>query len=207
MTQTTHIYLRVSTEAQDVANQMVGINAYLKTGPNTTIRTWQDTESGKTPWKDRKLGEIIRLANHGDILLVSEISRLARSTLQVLEILKYAADRGIIVHAVKSNLTMDGSMQSTIVATMLGLAAEIEREFISARTKESLARRKDAGLPMGRPCGIQKRLPLDAQADNIDKWHAAGLGKRSIAKLLGCAPATLYLWIGRNRPDWVTKNG
>jgi len=69
----------------------------------------------------------------------------------VLEILEFAAKNSISIHIAKNNIVMDGSMQSTITATILGLAAQIEREFISTRTKESLQKLKQEGVKLGRP--------------------------------------------------------
>lgn len=207
MTSTQHqarIYLRVSTDSQDAQNQKQGITAYLEKIGNPPATIYEDTASGKTNWRQRQIADILQFSETGDLLIVAEISRLARSTLQVLEILTLAAERGLIVHIVKSNLIMDGSIQSKIIATVLGLAAEIEREFIAARTTEALARRREKGLPMGRPPGEQKTLKLDAIADSLDKWHALKLGWASVAKLAGCSRSTLYAWAARRRPDWLS---
>jgi DNA invertase Pin-like site-specific DNA recombinase len=203
---TAHIYLRVSTDTQDAANQMQGISAYLEKlgAQQTTI--CEDTASGKTNWRERQIFGILQTAERGDLIIVAEISRLARSTIQVLEILASAAEKGLIVHIVKSNLIMDGSMQSKIIATILGLAAEIEREFIAARTSEALARRKANGLPMGRPKGEAKTLKLDELTDKIEKWHELGIGWASVAKLAGCSRSTLYAWAARRKPQWLAKN-
>ena len=95
------------------------------------------------------------------MLVAAEVSRLARSTLQVLELLQAAAERGVTVHIAKNRMVLDQSLPATITATILGLAAQIEREFISARTKEALERRKTAGLPLGRPKGRATKLMLD----------------------------------------------
>lgn len=199
-----YVYLRVSTDQQDEENQHRGITAYLEKLGARQVITYRDTASGKIPWRERKIATIINAASPGQLLVVAEISRLARSTLQVLEILTAAANAGIIVHVVKSNLIMDGTMQSKIIATVLGLAAEIEREFIAARTTEALSRRREKGLPMGRPKGEAKTLRLDAIADNLDKWHALKLGWSSVAKLAGCSRSTLYAWAARRRPDWIS---
>ena len=134
----------------------------------------------------------------GDFLVVSEISRLARSTLQVLEILEMAAKKEIQVYIVKNNMIMDGSMQATISATVLGLAAQIEREFISERTREALARRKKDGLSVGRPKGPATKVKLDDYRNEIRSYLKKGINKRSIAKLLGCSPTTLYAWLKRS---------
>jgi Resolvase, N terminal domain len=102
-------------------------------GTNELVRT----RGGKTPHRD---GTARR---HRD---VPRVSRMARSTLQVLEMLEHCARCGITVHVAKQKMVLDGSMQSHITATVLGLAAEIEREFISLRTSEAMARRKAQGL-------------------------------------------------------------
>jgi DNA invertase Pin-like site-specific DNA recombinase len=134
----------------------------------------------------------------GDLVIFAEISRMARSTLQVLEMLECCMRRGISVHIAKQQMILDGSMPSRIAATVLGLAAEIEREFISLRTTEALAKRKAEGKPLGRPKGRKSTsLKLDASEALIQIYLAKGISKRSIAKLLDCSPSTLYDWLER----------
>jgi len=124
----------------------------------------------------------------------------ARSTLQVLEMLEHCMARRVTVHIAKQQMVLNGSMQSRIAATVLGLAAEIEREFISLRTTEALAKRKAAGQPLGRPKGSQApRVKLDAKADEIRRYLTIGLSKRAIAKLVQCSPTTLYDWLERRQ--------
>ena len=196
-------YLRVSTDAQDVANQKLGVLEYCAQQGFGAPVLVEDTASGKTDWQKRKIGELLTTMPTGSVLVAAEITRLARSTLQVLEMFKVAVERGVSVHIVKSRLILDGSLSSKITATILALAGEIEREFIAARTKEALRRRKESGLPMGRPAGPAERLALDDKADEIDKYLALGLNKRAIAKLCGCSPTTLYDWLKRRRPGMV----
>lgn len=88
--------------------------------------------SGKISWRDRKIGEILHKSQKGDVIVVVEVSRSGRSALQVLEILEFAANHEVSVHIAKNRFVMDGSMQATIIANILGLAAHIEREFISS---------------------------------------------------------------------------
>lgn len=204
---TIRAYLRVSTDAQDTANQKLGVLEYIVKQGWRAPAIVEDTASGKTPWRERGIGALLDTATSGDIIVVAEISRLARSTLQVLEILHEAAAKGLAVHIVKSNMVMDGSLQSKITATILGLAAEIEREFIVSRTTEALRKRKEAGLPMGRPVGQAEKLALDEKAAEIDGYLKIRLNKRAIAKLVGCAPGTLYDWLDRRRPSWRKRNG
>lgn len=93
----------------------------------------------------------------GDVVLFAEVSRMARSVLQILEILAYCAEHEIMVHIVKQNMVFDDSLNSRITATVLRLAAEIEREFISMRTKEARAKRKAESMILGRPKGKAKK--------------------------------------------------
>lgn len=92
----------------------------------------------------------------GDVLIVSELSRLGRSMLECMEILSLASGKGIQVYAVKGNWRLDQSLQSTIVAMVFSMAAEIERELISQRTKEALRFKKAQGMTLGRPKGPGK---------------------------------------------------
>jgi len=164
---TNFAYLRVSTDHQDAKNQKLGVLDYCNTRGLNGLKFIEDTISGKTPWRERKIGDILEKAEKGDVIIASEVSRLGRSTLQVLEILEEAASKGVSVHITKNNIILDGSMQATITATVLGLAAQIEREFISARTKEALSKRKQEGMKLGRPKGEANILKLDAFHDEI----------------------------------------
>jgi DNA invertase Pin-like site-specific DNA recombinase len=192
-------YLRVSSDSQDTQNQKFGLLEYCHHHHIAPVQFVEDTASGKTSWRERKIGHILEKATKGDLIIVSEISRLGRSTLQVLEILELAARKEISVHIAKNRILMDGSMQATITATILGLAAQIEREFISTRTKEALAKRKDEGIKLGRPKGQAQLLKLDHHRDEIIAYLKKGINKRAIAKLIECAPSTLYLWLDRRK--------
>lgn len=126
---------------------------------------------------------------------------MARSTLQILEILEHCAEQEFEVHIVKQNMVFDDSLNSKITATVLGLAAEIERDFISMRTKEALAKRKSEGVVLGRPKGKAKKLKLDKKSAEIKKYLEMGISKAAICKLVGCAPSTLYKWLDRRNSN------
>jgi DNA invertase Pin-like site-specific DNA recombinase len=196
---TTYAYLRVSTDEQDVDNQRYGLFLYANIHGLGPLQFVEDTAPGRLAWRDRAVGRLLTETVHaGDAVLFAEISRMARSTLQVLEMLEHCMMHGVSVHIAKQQLVLDGSIQSRITATVLGLTAEIEREMISLRTTEALAKRKAAGLPLGRPRGTPAaRMKLDAQEGEIRRYLAKGISKRSIAKLVDCAPSTLYDWLAR----------
>lgn len=192
-------YLRISTSDQDINNQKLGILDYCNQRALVPLTLVEDTVSGKLSWRERGIGKIMEQSQKGDIVVVAEVSRLGRSTLQVLEILQDAAQKQVSIHIVKNHLVMDGSLQATITATILGLAAQIEREFLSLRTKEALTKRKAEGIKLGRPAGPSHSLKLDTYREEIEKYLAKGINKRSIAKLVDCAPGTLYLWLKRQK--------
>lgn len=209
---TVYAYLRVSTDAQDVENQKHGILEYANKKDLGKIVFIEDTASGKKAWTDRKLGELVNdTSASGDTILFAEFSRIGRSTLQVLEVLKAGMNKELQIHIAKDGVVMDDSIQSTIYATVLGLAAEIEREFIALRTKESIARRKqeleekgyfinakgEKVTSLGRPKGRASTTKLDAKEKEIRGYIDKGVAKRSIAKIVECSPGTLYSWMKR----------
>ena len=196
-----YAYLRVSTDRQDLDNQRYGLLDYAHQHSLAPLHFVEDAASGRLAWRDRAIGTLLtETTQAGDVVLFAEISRMARSTLQVLDILEQCMTRSVSVHIAKQQMVLDGSMQSRIAATVLGLAAEIEREFISLRTTEALAKRKAAGQPLGRPKGSRApRVKLDEKADDIRRYLAIGLSKRAIAKLVECSPTTLYDWLARRK--------
>ena len=193
-------YLHVSTDAQDVANQRHCVVRYCADKKLSAPIFIEDTASGRTDWRARPLGQLITRASAGDVIVVAEVSRLASSTLHVLEIGRECLERGVVLHVAKNGIVFDDTLQSNIVATVLGLVAEIERDFISARANEALAKRKSEGVKLGRPTGSARKLRLDAYAGRIDDYLAKKVEKRAIAKLLNVSPNTLYSWLNVRRP-------
>ncbi len=141
---------------------------------------------GNKKWRQRKLGALV------EGIVFAEVRRIARSTLQVLEV---CMENKINVYIAKQNLQLDGSMQSRITATVLGLAAEIERKFISMRTKEAIAARKKNGMVLGRlKCHVEK-LKLDVKREQIEKYLKLGI--RPTEKLIDEALSTLREYMKR----------
>lgn len=191
-------YLRVSTDKQDTENQLFGIQKFAAEKNWMISQTIHDTASGAVSWRERKLAQAISELKAGDNLLVAEMSRLGRSTIDVLEVMKEATTRGINLYIVKQGLALDGSAMSKLIATMLAVFSELERDLIRSRTKEALARRRAEGLSLGRPKGKATKTKLDDQAEKIRDYINKGINKRDIARLIDCAPNTLYSWLERN---------
>jgi DNA invertase Pin-like site-specific DNA recombinase len=128
--------------------------------------------------------------NADDNLIVSELSRLVRSMLECMEILSIATQKTINIYTVKGNWQLDGSIQSKIIAMAFAMAAEIERDLISQRTKEALAARKRAGKPLGRPQGSGKSK-LDNHRPEIEGLLKNGSTQKYIAERYDTTEANL----------------
>lgn len=195
-----YAYIRVSTDAQDLNNQRHGVILYAQQHGLEPLTFFDDTAGGTKDWQKREIGRLLRdVAQKGDVILTAEFSRLGRSTLQVMLILEEAAKRGVTIHIVKNGLVMDGSLNARMMALAFGMAAEIEREFISRRTTEALARRKAEGKRLGRPPGaVSAEKKLDKHKDTILDLLGKGVQKTAIAKIVDSTPDTLYRWMEEN---------
>ena len=183
-------YLRVSTTDQDLQKNKADILHLANEKGLGKVHWVEETVSGRVSWKKRKTAEIIDELGDGDILIVSELSRLGRSMLECMEILSIASEKGIHIYAVKGNWQLDDSIQSKIIAMAFSMAAEIERDLISQRTKEALAARRRAGKPLGRPRGPGKSK-LDQYRPEIEALLANGSTQKFIANRYGTTEANL----------------
>ncbi|MFK7826247.1 MAG: recombinase family protein [Oligoflexales bacterium] len=156
-------YIRVSTIDQDLAKNRADILELANQKRLGHVDFIEEVVSGKISWKKRKIATVLEQLKKEDAIIVSELSRLGRSMLECMEILSIATQKQISIYAVKGNWTLDSSLQSKIIAVAFSMAAEIERELISSRTKEALRARKVAGKKLGRPKGPGK--------SKLDKYY------------------------------------
>ncbi len=191
-------YLRVSTDEQDLEKNKAAILLLANEKRLSHVEWLDEKVSGTKDWKKRKLGEVMSTLKSGDTIIVSELSRLGRSTLQILEVMKEAKEKGIAVHAVKGGWTLNGTMESKIVLQVLAMVSEIERDLISARTKEALKALKASGVKLGRPKGPGKSK-LDAYREEIIALLKNGSTKTFVAKRYGSTPENLWNWMQKNK--------
>ena len=191
-------YLRVSTIHQDTEKNKADILTFANDKKFGHVEFIEEIVSGKKSWKERKIKNIIDDLGSGDRLIVPELSRLGRSMLEIMEILSVSKNKEICIYALKGNWELNGTIQSKLIAMCFSMAAEIERDLISSRTKEALKARKAAGVRLGRPPGPGKSK-LDPYGEEIIALLKNGSTKTWVAKRYGCTLPNLYNWLKKNK--------
>ena len=191
-------YIRVSTDKQTYAHQRFEIEQYAK-NYGLYIDDWVEEKiSSRKALKNRKLGALLETLQENDILITCEISRLGRSLLEVMRILETCLNKNCQVWTLKENYRLGNDIQSKVLAFAFSLAAEIERNLISQRTKSSLANLKASGKKLGRPFSAEsKKLKLSKNAKKVRNLLEKGISKSQIARILGVQRSTLRHFIYR----------
>ena len=199
-------YIRVSTDKQTTENQRFEITKYaeLKQLP---IGSWiEETISATKKLQDRKLGGLLNQMVKGDILIVSELSRLGRNLMQIMSILNRCMETEIQVFTIKENYELGNNINSKVLAFAFGLSAEIERNLISQRTKEALARKKAEGVILGRPKGSRsKTVKLTGKQEEIKKLLDKKISKSAIGRILGVHRLTVHDFMKNHWDDKIEK--
>ena len=190
-------YIRVSSDKQTVENQRFEINNFCKR-EGLSIDGWiEETISGTKSYTKRQLGTLLKRVQKGDLIISAELSRLGRSLFMIMEILSLCMKKECRVWTIKDNYRLGDDIQSKVLAFAFGLSAEIERNLISQRTKEALARKKAEGVKLGHPKGFRCRLnPKCANRhDWIIKELTKGTEKIAIAKRLKVSKTSFYRYL------------
>ncbi|MXV14004.1 master DNA invertase Mpi family serine-type recombinase [Hufsiella ginkgonis] len=193
-------YIRVSTDKQTVENQRYEINKFCQTNVYVVDKWIEETISGAKKLQDRKLGKLLRKMCKGDILICSELSRLGRNLLMIMGILNECMNRDIQVWTIKDNYRLGSDINSKVLAFAFGLSAEIERNLISQRTKEALARKKAEGVILGRPVGRKSsKTKLTGQEKKIQELLCKKVSYSAIGRILGVHRLTVSSFVKRNQ--------
>ena len=192
-------YLRVSTEKQFLANQREELLRFAEKNGLQIDKWYTETVSGSVRSKDRKLSGVLNRMQRGDSLIVTEISRLSRTMLEIMTILNSCIKKEIVLYSTKEGYVFQNDMNSKVLGFALGLMAEIERNLISMRTKEALARRRQEGVKLGRKKGTcpamrvlrenKRRLIKDAQR---------GVSCSELARQMGVSRTTMHRFLKCN---------
>ncbi|WP_312322708.1 master DNA invertase Mpi family serine-type recombinase [Soonwooa sp.] len=189
-------YIRVSTDKQTVENQRFEINHFCER-QEVVINKWIDeTISGAKSLEDRKLGKLLKKMKKGDVLICSELSRLGRNLLMIMGILNECMNRDIQVWTIKDNYRLGSDINSKVLAFAFGLSAEIERNLISQRTKEALARKRAEGVILGRPIGSKSsKTKLTGQEKKIQELLEKKVSYSAIGRILGVHRLTVSTFV------------
>ncbi len=181
-----YAYVRVSMEKQSVENQRYQLLAFAHE-KQWLIDQWvEESISSRKKLQDRELSGLLETLQPGDIVLVSELSRLGRSLLEVMSILYTLMEKEIQVYTVKERYELGNTISSKVLAFAFGLAAEIERDLISLRTRDALARKKSEGVRLGRPPGARSKVSkLTGKEPYVNELLDNGVSQRAIARILG----------------------
>ena len=191
-------YIRVSTDKQTVENQRYEINTFCQK-LNIHIDGWiEETISGTKNYDKRKLGDLLKIVQKGDLIICAELSRLGRNLFMIMEILHICMNKECKVWTIKDNYRLGDDIQSKVLAFAFGLSAEIERNLISQRTKEALARKVQEGIVLGRPKGRKTSTEKHKLYDKdiiICELLIFGISQRKISKLFSVDRNTLSRFI------------
>ena len=202
----TYGYIRVSTDKQTVENQRFEITRFCKT-KNIHIDGWiEETISGTKAYNKRALGRLLKQVQKDDLIICAELSRLGRNLFMIMEILNICMNKECRVWTVKDNYRLGEDIQSKVLAFAFGLSAEIERNLISQRTKEALARKREEGKHLGRDNGY--RLPIEKyklwkDRKRIERWLEQKVSHQKIAKRLSVSSTNVRTFI---RIYWGEKH-
>jgi len=179
-------YIRISTDKQTTENQRFEIINFTKLR-TFEIGEWiEETISSTKKLEVRKFGCLLNKMEKGDILVVSELSRLGRNLMQIMKILHDCMEKDVMVYTVKENYELGNNINSKVLAFAFGLSAEIERNLISQRTREALARRKAEGQILGRPIGSKSQTrKLSGKEEEIKNLMNRKISYSAIGRILG----------------------
>ncbi len=179
----TYAYVRVSTQLQPYESQEFEIKNWCEKRQLSIDKWITESVSGTKSWEKRMLGKTIRKMKPGDLLVCSEISRLGRNMLMIMSILNVCSQKRLNIHTIKDNFDLSDNINSKIIAFAFALAAEIERNLISQRTKEALAAKKDSGKQLGRPKGYSNKVKkICDESREIENLLNSGQSVTAVAK-------------------------
>lgn len=202
-------YIRVSTDKQTLENQKFEIENFCQK-ENMQVDGWiEETISGTKAYDKRELGKLLKKTESGDFIICSELSRLGRNLFMIMEILNICMTKNCKVWTIKDNYRLGDDIQSKVLAFAFGLSAEIERNLISQRTKEALARLKQEGKSIGREKGVRnKKLNKKCTKNHnyIIKQLDQNVSIPNIATKLNIARGTLYRYLAYTQVRLPSKS-
>lgn len=189
----------MSSDKQTVENQRFEITNFCLR-EHLSIDGWiEETISGTKSYSKRQLGVLLKRIQKNDLIICAELSRLGRNLFMIMEILNICMTKECKVWTIKDNYRLGEDIQSKVLAFAFGLSAEIERNLISQRTKEALARKRSEGVVLGRPKGSKtapEKRKLYKKRHLIGELLSIGMPKSRIAEICKVDRNTLARYVG-----------
>ena len=185
-------YIRVSTDKQTVDNQRYEIERFCSKN-DIKIEQWiEETISGNKSPDKRLLGSLLTEVKRDDLIICSELSRLGRNLFMIMSILNHLMRNDVRIWTIKDNYRLGDNIQSKVLAFAFGLSAEIERDLLSQRTKEALARKRSEGKILGRPGGKKSvRVKLSGNEHEIRALREKQISMSAIGRMYGVSRMTV----------------
>lgn len=181
-------YIRISTAEQSTESQKSLIARYIMEKKMIVDEWIQAEASSRKSAEKRMINALLDKVSPQDTVIVSELSRLGRSIKEVLQIIEELIDtKKCKLILIKQNLHLDPTnqhdMTNKILLTIFSMIAELERDFISERTKEGLKARREKGFQLGKPKGVIQQSIYDKDKEKIFQLHHLGVPVSTIIKI------------------------
>jgi putative DNA-invertase from lambdoid prophage Rac len=179
-------YLRVSTEQQNLANQKLAILDYANKNQLTIAKFEENIISSSRSLSERKILELFNNLQENDTLIISELSRLGRSTMEVLALVNQFVEKGISLIIIKENLHLNkhnrDDIANDVLLTVFAMLGKLEKSLIKQRTKEALSNLKIKGIKLGKPKGTIQKSIYDSKLDIIKECLTKKMNIPNISK-------------------------
>jgi putative DNA-invertase from lambdoid prophage Rac len=199
-----YAYIRVSTEGQTVENQRHELIPFAKSKGYVIEEWFEETISGAKEIHKREINNLLQKVKKGDIIFVAELSRLSRRLVDILSILEKFTKKGVALYSKKENFELNNSILSTIMASIFGIFAQLERDLTAQRTKEGIDRRKSMGMKMGRSQKLKSAMDIRSSAcvehkEKIQELLEQKISIKEIAKIINVNNHTLMCYLEHKR--------
>ena len=175
-------YVRVSTEEQNTARQEVLMQEL------GVEKVYIEKVSGKSINNREKLKEMLEFIREGDVVVVESISRLARNTKDLLEIVEILKNKGVTFISKKEKIDTD-TPAGQFMLTIFGAVSQLGRDYILQRQREGIAIAKQEGKFKG-------RKPIDIDKDKFkilyEKWKEEEITATEFMRQINLKPTTFY---------------